>query len=62
MAAPELEVSCVTGLPARTAKRSCRLFLSKRDRATGDFVPSRFPPQPPGRSSFNLVNDPSIYP
>ena len=24
---PELEVICVTGLPARTAKRSCRLFL-----------------------------------
>ncbi len=27
--APEPEVVCVTGLPARTAKRSCRLFLCK---------------------------------
>ncbi len=29
-AAPELEVSCVTGLPARTINRSCRFFVSRK--------------------------------
>jgi hypothetical protein len=29
VAEPELEVSCVTGLPARTINRSCRFFAPK---------------------------------
>src|SRR6267154_347317 len=32
-------VVCVTGLPARTAKRSCRLFLYNQIQPWGELVP-----------------------
>ena len=52
LAASELEVSCVTGLPARTAKRSCRLFFVPHFPPRNPLIPS--PPRRTFRSTMAL--------